>query len=134
MKYFKPLCIASVLLMLTTSQVWSQLPAVVSSPDDRIKVHIQLEDQKPFYAVQLDGVVFLENSPLGLKTSIGDFSEGLSFAAQSTTAIAKTYELKKAKVSHVEYQANELIVKFINTNQDTLAVQFRVSNADVAFA
>ena len=58
MKYFKPLCIASVLLMLTTSQVWSQLPAVVSSPDDRIKVHIQLEDQKPVYAVQLDGVVF----------------------------------------------------------------------------
>ena len=134
MKYFKPLCIASVLLTLTTSQVWSQLPAIVSSPDDRIKVHIQLEDQKPVYAVQLDGVVFLEDSPLGLKTSIGDFSEGLSFAAQSSTAIAKTYELKKAKVSHVEYQANELIVKFINTNQDTLAVQFRVSNADVAFA
>ena len=134
MKYFKPLCIASVLLTLTTSQVWSQLPAIVSSPDDRIKVHIQLEDQKPICSVQLDGIVFLEDSPLGLKTSIGDFSEGLSFAAQSSTAIAKTYELKKAKVSHVEYQANELIVKFINTNQDTLAVQFRVSNADVAFA
>ena len=120
--------------MLTTSQVWSQLPAVVSSPDDRIKVHIQLEDQKPVYAVQLDGVVFLENSPLGLKTSIGDFSEGLSFAAQSRATIAETYELKKAKVSHVEYQANELIVKFVNTNQDTLAVQLRVSNSDVAFA
>lgn len=134
MKYFKPLCIASVLLTLTTSQVWSQLPAVVSSPDEHIKVHIQLEDQKPVYAVKLDGVDFLEDSPLGLKTSIGDFSEGLSFAAQSSTAIAETYDLKKAKVSHVEYQAKELIVKFVNANQDTLAVQFRVSNRDVAFA
>ena len=53
MKYFKPLCIASVLLMLTTSQVWSQLPAVVSSPDDRIKVHIQLEDQNRFMPYNL---------------------------------------------------------------------------------
>ncbi|WP_167596838.1 glycoside hydrolase family 97 protein [Leeuwenhoekiella sp. ZYFB001] len=134
MQKFRIASLVSLFVILTGQTAWCQLPVKVSSPDKHIAVEVGLQDQKPVYSIHLDDVLFMEDSPLGLKTSIGDFSEGLSYAAQGTSAIKETYDLKKAKVSHVEYQANELIVKFVNANQDTLAVQFRVSNSDVAFA
>ncbi|MEE3245772.1 MAG: glycoside hydrolase family 97 catalytic domain-containing protein [Bacteroidota bacterium] len=134
MQKFRIASLVSLFVILTGQTAWCQLPVKVSSPDKHIAVEVGLQDQKPVYSIHLDDILFMEDSPLGLKTSIGDFSEGLSYAAQGTSAIKETYDLKKAKVSHVEYQANELIVKFVNANQDTLAVQFRVSNSDVAFA
>ena len=134
MQKFRIASLVSLFVILTGQTAWCQLPVKVSSPDKHIAVEVGLQDQKPVYSIHVDDVLFMEDSPLGLKTSIGDFSEGLSYAAQRTSAIKETYDLKKAKVSHVEYQANELIVKFVNVNQDTLAVQFRVSNSDVAFA
>lgn len=134
MQKFRITSLVSLFVILTGQTAWCQLPVKVSSPDKHIAVEVGLQDQKPVYSIHLNDILFMEDSPLGLKTSIGDFSEGLSYAAQGTSAIKETYDLKKAKVSHVEYQANELIVKFVNANQDTLAVQFRVSNSDVAFA
>lgn len=134
MQKFRITSLVSLFVILTGQTAWCQLPVKVSSPDKHIAVEVGLQDQKPVYSIQLNDVLFMEDSPLGLKTSIGDFSEGLSYAAQGTSVIKESYDLKKAKVSHVEYQANELIVKFVNANQDTLAVQFRVSNSDVAFA
>ncbi|MEC7784518.1 MAG: glycoside hydrolase family 97 catalytic domain-containing protein [Bacteroidota bacterium] len=134
MQKFRIASLVSLFVILTGQTAWCQLPVKVSSPDKHIAVEVGLQDQKPVYSIHLDDILFMEDSPLGLKTSIGDFSEGLSYAAQGTSVIKETYDLKKAKVSHVEYQANELIVKFVNANQDTLAVQFRVSNSDVAFA
>ena len=134
MQKFRIASLVSLFVILTGHTAWCQLPVKVSSPDKHIEVEVGLQDQKPVYSIHLDDILFMEDSPLGLKTSIGDFSEGLSYAAQGTSVIKESYDLKKAKVSHVEYQANELIVKFVNVNQDTLAVQFRVSNSDVAFA
>ncbi|HAX14148.1 MAG TPA: alpha-glucosidase [Leeuwenhoekiella sp.] len=134
MNKFRITSIISLFVILTGQTAWCQLPVKVSSPDKHIGVEVGLQDEKPVYSIHVDDVLFMEDSPLGLKTSIGDFSEGLSYAAQGSSAIKEAYDLKKAKVSHVEYHANELIVKFVNANEDTLAVQFRVSNSDVAFA
>ena len=134
MQKFRIASLVNLFVILTGQTAWCQLPVKVSSPDKHIGVEVGLQDEKPVYSIHVDDVLFMEDSPLGLKTSIGDFSEGLSYAAQGSSAIKEAYDLKKAKVSHVEYQANELIVKFVNANQDTLAVQFRVSNSDVAFA
>ena len=134
MQKFRIASLVSLFVILTGQTAWCQLPVKVSSPDKHIGVEVGLQDEKPVYSIHVDDVLFMEDSPLGLKTSIGDFSEGLSYAAQGSSAIKEAYDLKKAKVSHVEYHANELIVKFVNANEDTLAVQFRVSNSDVAFA
>ena len=134
MQKFRIASLVNLFVILTGQTAWCQLPVKVSSPDKHIGVEVGLQDEKPVYSIHVDDVLFMEDSPLGLKTSIGDFSEGLSYAAQGSSAIKEAYDLKKAKVSHVEYHANELIVKFVNANEDTLAVQFRVSNSDVAFA
>ncbi|PHQ28939.1 glycoside hydrolase family 97 protein [Leeuwenhoekiella nanhaiensis] len=112
----------------------AQTPAKVSSPDGHISVTVRLENGKPVYSVAHDSDIFLEDSPLGLKTSIGDFSEGLTIESSASNTIADSYELNRAKVSKVQYNANELVTSFTNEAKDTLQVIFRVSNRDVAFS
>jgi len=105
----------------------------LKSPDTHVDVSLEVKDGRVFYSVQLNGKVFLEESPLGLLTSIGNFTDSLSYVSETTKAVSESYELDRAKVSHVNYQANEGIFRFVNPRQDTLQVIFRVSNNDVAF-
>ena len=49
----------------------------VSSPDGKLAVNVSLENGKPSYNISLNGKTFLNKSPLGLKTNVGDFTEGL---------------------------------------------------------
>lgn len=106
----------------------------VQGPDGALRVNIELKDGRPFYEVSYNGKVMLEPSPLGLKTSIGDFSAGLKATGHQVDPIEETYTLPHAKVSRVHYQANELICHYLNEKGDTLHIIFRVSNNDIAQA
>lgn len=76
----------------------------------------------------------LEESPLGLESTIGDFSTGLTFLSESKKQIEENYYLPNVKTSRIHYLANELTVSYLNKNKDTLQVLFRVSNNDIALA
>ncbi len=76
----------------------------------------------------------LEESPLGLESTIGDFSTGLTFLSESKKQIEENYYLPNGKTSRIHYLANELSVSYLNKNKDTLQVLFRVSNNDIALA
>ena len=76
----------------------------------------------------------LEESPLGLESTIGDFSTGLTFLSESKKQIEENYYLPNGKTSSIHYLANELTVSYLNKNKDTLQVLFRVSNNDIALA
>ncbi len=106
----------------------------VKGPDSKLEVKVGINEGRPFYTVRYNGEVFLEPSPLGLKTSIGNFSDSMTYVSHKSRTIKETYELKKSKVSQVNYEANELISRYLNANGDTLHIIFRVSNYDVAFS
>lgn len=113
----------------------SQIVGNVKSPDKNLSLKIKINDNgELFYHIQLKGEVFMEDSPLGMKTSIGDFSTGLKFISTKDSTISETYQMDRAKVSKVNYTANELISTFTNENKDTLQVIFRISDRDVAFS
>ena len=76
----------------------------------------------------------LEESPLGLESTIGDFSTGLTFLSESKKQIEENYYLPNGKTSRINYLANELTVSYLNKNKDTLQVLCRVSNNDIALA
>lgn len=76
----------------------------------------------------------LEESPLGLESTIGDFSTGLTFLSESKKQVEENYYLPNGKTSRINYLANELAVSYLNKNKDTLQVLFRVSNNDIALA
>ncbi|WP_243729505.1 glycoside hydrolase family 97 protein [Salegentibacter sp. 24] len=107
----------------------------IESPNKKIKLNVKINEAgAPNFDVKLNEVVFLENSSLGMKTSIGQFAQNLKFIENQKKEVSETYELNRAKVSKVDYRANELVSTFINENSDTLKVIFRVSDRDLAFS
>lgn len=104
-----------------------------SSPDGRLSVTVSVQEGKPFYSVSYDNTCMLENSPLGVRTNVGDFTKGLSLTGYLTEQIDKTYTQSRIKASQVHYQANELTCTFVGSDDKNIKVVFRVSNNDVAF-
>ena len=105
----------------------------VSSPDGKVKVNISVNAGVPNYRISYAGNEFLGNAPLGLVSSIGDFSKNLRAISQKTSVKKESYTLDRSKVSVVNYQGNELKCGFVNPARDTLFIIFRVSNKDAAF-
>jgi hypothetical protein len=106
----------------------------VTSPDGKLIVTVSAENGKPVYTVAYNGKIFLEKSPLGMKTNIGDFSNEMEIQqGLVTNKIDEQYELPNIKQSKIHYQANEGISTFNKGNRKAFDVVFRVGNNDVAF-
>lgn len=105
------------------------------SPDGKIKVVVTDEQGTPDYTVSYNNEVFILQSPLGLKTNIGDFTEGMTLKATNSEVkpINETYELATIKQSKVNYVANEAVCTFEKDGKVIYDIIFRVSNRDVAF-
>lgn len=106
----------------------------IHGPDKSLKVEVTLTKGSPSYTVSYNNHTILEDSPLGLETSIGNFAIGLKKVKDSRCYIDEYYSLPHAKTSRVHYQANELINTYLNADNDTLQVIFRVSNNDISQA
>lgn len=105
----------------------------VTGPDGKLEVTVFTDKDNPAYKIQYNGKVFLENSPLGLKTTMGDFTHGLALTNHKTAKLSEDYTLNRSKQSQVHYEANELTATFTNAEKQSVDVIFRVSNNDVAF-
>ena len=105
-----------------------------SSPDGRIAVTVSDTDGKPNYSVTYDGIPFILSSPLGLTTSVGDFTEGMVLMPEETApyVINENYTLKTIKQSSVEYEAVEAIFSFAKDGRKVMDIIFRISDRDVA--
>ncbi|GAB3573709.1 glycoside hydrolase family 97 protein [Spirosoma luteolum] len=123
------------IFLLTVGRVKAQpTGTVITSPDGNLVVTLSLEAGKPAYAVSLNGKPYLTTSPLGLKTNVGDFTEGLTLAgARTSRKIDTTYALPTIKKSQVHYVANEGVIAYSKDNAPAIDITFRVSNNDVAF-
>ena len=106
----------------------------ITSPDGKLVVDVAVEGGRPVYSVQYDGVTFLEKSPLGLNTNIGDFTKGMELAGDvQLREINNTYTLATIKKSHIDYHATEGTYTFVQDKKTIYDIVFRVSNNDVAF-
>lgn len=111
-----------------------QAQQAIASPDGKLTVNLVVNNGTPTYSVSYNGKLFLEPSPLGLKTNVGDFSTGLILGDKVIqNKIDETYELPNIKQSKVHYVANEAVYSFTKDNKAAIDVIFRVSNNDVAF-
>lgn len=108
--------------------------ATVTGPDGKLKVSINCNTNgTATYSVTYAGKQMLNDSQLGFKADVGDFTSGLQFKGQDATKIDTTYTLTHSKTSQVHYQANELTCHFLNAKGWKMDVTFRVSNNDIAF-
>ncbi len=107
----------------------------VSSPDGRVTAEVSVVDGRLVYSVSLDGKRLLDDSPLGLVTSAGDFSQGLrQLDASPVTPVNEEYDLPNGKRSHAKYDANRAIVTVADAAGRQLSVVVQVSNDGVALA
>ena len=105
----------------------------VYGPDSMLRIDIDVKAGKPVYSVKYDGKTMLDESPLGLKTNIGDFTQGMKYVKTANGKIEKSYTMDRSKFSHVDYKANEAVVSLTNAKGHPLDICFRVSNNDIAF-
>ena len=105
----------------------------ISSPDGKLNVEVEDYDGKLYYSIDYAGKRMMEESQLGLLANVGDFSQGLTYQGKNEIKVEKSYDLRTAKVSHVDYHANQLNVTYINGKKQPMTVTFNVSNNDVAF-
>lgn len=119
--------------MLIWSASYSQDKLMVAGPDGNLVVNLFIDGGKPFYSVYFKEKPILENSPIGLVTNEGDFSNGMSILNSSTGEIDTVYNQDRIKKSDITYRANTLKCTFTNADKKELAVLFQVSNNDIAF-
>ena len=109
----------------------------VTSPNGKVAVILELiEGGQPCYRVLYEGQDVVERSALGLKTNIGDFTQGLVLKELTQTAVSDTYQLRNIKQSCVDYEATEGVATYALKDKPEMHVMdiiFRVSDRDVAF-
>ena len=105
----------------------------VLSPDEHLSVNIDVKNGIATYSVKYDNEELLLPSRLGLKSNIGDFSEGLTLKSHELGKESKKYNMTRTKSSHSEFNANKLEVTLENGKKHQILVTFLVSNTDVAF-
>ena len=125
--------LASVATVLLAALTASATEKSISSPDGRMTVLVSDEGQRPVYQVQLDGVTFIQQSPLGLKANIDDLTQGLVMKDCNVTTVSDSYWLQTTKQSHVSYEATEAVCQFEKDGRRALDVVFRVTGRDVAY-
>jgi hypothetical protein len=126
---------ALVLFLLMCVLVGRPLDATtITSPNGKLEMRVTVEEEKAVYEVLLNGVPFLQPSPLGMKTNVGDFSSGLALANDiKKQSINESYSLPNIKKSTVAYQANEGIFSFSKQGKPAFDLIVRISDNDVAF-
>ncbi|MDO4956183.1 MAG: glycoside hydrolase family 97 catalytic domain-containing protein [Bacteroidales bacterium] len=123
---------AFVALLMVCSSVQAQS---ITSPNRNLKVDISCTNGKASYSIVLDADTMIAQSPLGLKTSIGDFRNGLKLSKVSAIqSVSENYTMPNAKKSSISYTANEATYYFTNNEGvPVFDVVMHVDNSNVAF-
>ncbi len=107
---------------------------VITGPDRQLQLSVYCSQEGvPSYAVAYQGKEMVKSSPLGLKTSIGDFVQGMQLVGHALKDLDTTYRQSRIKISEVHYVARELRCTFENEKKQQMTVVFRVADHDVAF-
>lgn len=111
------------------SGAWS-----VSSPANKIKVTVMLEDGRLFYTAVLkpSDAQVVDKSPLGLELQGSDLSDNLTVHRVDSTDVDVKYTLKTGKQLVNTAEGSALALHFSNA-KDTAVVQFQVFDDGFAF-
>ncbi len=113
----------------------SMTAQTVGSPDGRLQVTVGVTNGQAHYTVKYADKTFVDQSPLGMNTTIGDFTKEVSLrGASDVKSVTDDYELRQAKKSRIHYEANEMTFSFNDgKGRHAWDVTFRVDNNNVAF-
>lgn len=117
------------------SDVSSLSQGVVASPSGEVKLHLWLDDSgAPYYKVESDENVLIEDSKLGLVTSLGDLKDGFVVAGMSETSSDTTWEPVVGEQAEIRDHYNEVTVTLIHASTGIeVGIRARAYDEGVAF-
>ena len=126
--------IASVIAIINLPAQAQQV-AKVESPDKSIALQVFLSASGEIqYSIQKSGVTIINPSALGVLMEGHDFTRGMKLAGTTKPEhITDSYQTKNAKKSSILYQANQLVMSFVNGEEKKMDLIFRLSNDGAAF-
>lgn len=104
----------------------------VASPDGHLKASVRLLDGQLSYSVSRDGRMVVDESPLGLKSTSVDLTEGLELVSTEGSSVDDTYTLPVGKRSQYRDCCNMLTLVTAR-GAWKLSVVFRVYDDGFAF-
>lgn len=109
--------------------------AKVESPDKSITLSVFLSGAgKMQYQIKKTGLDIIRPSDLGVVMKGHDFSQRMKLLkVRGAEKIQERYNTKNAKKSSIQYEANQLVISFVNEEEKKMDVIFRISNDGVAF-
>lgn len=124
---------AALLLMIIAVTAARADDVKVASPDGRLTVTLTVDGGVARYEVEYDGKTFVKPSALGVRTSLGDFSAGLTLKGTEAGRADRTYAMRGTKASEGRYVANLMTLKLENAGGLPMNITFSVGDNDVAF-
>ena len=121
-----------------TIALWLAMPlaasaVTVDSPDGRLSLTLDVDGNTPVYSISYDGKTILEPSPLGFKSSIGDFSKGFGIASTKVDTVHRVFAQDKIKKKNIDYKATRLRADFKGPDKHKFSMEWEVADNDVAF-
>jgi len=124
-------------LVLLGMNVWAKAQQVtqLQSPDKSTALNVFLSASGEIqYTVKKSGRNVIQTSALGMTMKSHDFKQNMKLLTTSKPErITESYQTKNAKKSKITYQANQLIVSFVNEEEKRMDIIFQLSNDGVAF-
>ncbi len=106
----------------------------VKSPDGKLAVNVSCEGGKASYTVDYEGKQMLSPSALGLVANYGDFSQKLTMGALKGGEVKHlSYNMSRIKKSHIQKDAVEATIGFLNEKRDSMTLHLHVSDNDIAY-
>lgn len=107
----------------------------LQSPDKSIVLNVFLSASGEIqYHIKKSGVGIIQLSSLGVMMKGHDFTQEMKLVTiTKPERIQDNYQTKNAKKSSIHYEANQLVVSFINEEKKRMDIIFRLSNDGVAF-
>lgn len=105
----------------------------ITSPDGSLAVTVNDNGGQLKYSVTLGGQQMLQPSRLGLKSNIGDFTEGFTIKSTRDFNVDKSYDMTNTKRAHIDFHANATDISLETAKGMKMTVTFVVDNNNVAF-
>lgn len=132
MKRFISIILVAVAHLCAAIALSAESHGYIAGPNGITTVCLYTIDGKAFYQVEHQSLPFISTSRLGMRTSVGDFSE-LEFVSMEQSPVEADYLMTRTKASSSRYEAVKALCSFKNKEGKTLQVEFRVGRNDVAF-
>ena len=123
---------ASILIASASTPASAETVGTIKSPDGKLTLTIDTENGTVGYTLSKDAQILIERSAVGIATSEGDFTSGVTIDGMETAKINNTFTLPAASCNRIDDICNQATITLVN-GDDVAKTVFRLYNDGMAF-